>query len=128
MQEVHDDLQLNEVIQNEKNNSLQDEYSKIRDYIYKKPQEQESHRSNKVSSAPLNFSDQPINIDSSHGQDNLIDKVCQKHRAEQEKEIMSDMIIQKEDELNKKLLVYFRNAPKWPDWILNEKSHKKDKE
>ena len=41
---------------------------------------------------------------------------------------MSDMIIQKEDELNKKLLVYFRNAPKWPDWILNEKSHKKDKE
>ena len=38
------------------------------------------------------------------------------------------MIIQKEDELNKKLLVYFRNAPKWPDWILNEKSHKKDKE
>ena len=25
---------------------------------------------------------------------------------------MSDMIIQKEDELNKKLLVYFRNSPK----------------
>lgn len=44
MQEVHDDLQLNEVIQNEKNKSLQDEYSKIRDYIYKKPEDQESQR------------------------------------------------------------------------------------
>lgn len=44
MQEVHDDLQLNEVIQNEKNKSLQDEYSKIRDYIYKKPQGQEPQR------------------------------------------------------------------------------------